>query len=336
MKILSLAPLAGPGLEKLRSLGELEIDPWIEHVPIKMTAGPDLVARLDGVDVLIVEPDPVFGDVFEQAPSLKIIGICRGDPVNIDIPAATKAGIPVLRAPGRNADAVAELTLGLIIAVTRGIVASDADVRAGRWVIDERIPQQRYKGNEIGSMTFGLVGCGAVGRATGRKLAALGGTVLAFDPYADADDLRAIGIALAPLDDVLSKADVVSVHAAVTPETRGMLGEAEFARMKKGAFYVNAARFAIAQEGPLLEALRSGHLAGAALDHFEGEFLPDGHPLLSMTNVVLTPHIGGQTPQVIENHTQAIADGLEALLEGREPPNVVNPEVLQAFFAAAR
>jgi D-3-phosphoglycerate dehydrogenase len=336
MKILSLAPLAGPGLEKLRSLGDLEVDPWIEHVPIRMTSGPDLIARLDGVDVLIVEPDPVFGDVFGAAPSLKVIGICRGDPVNIDIAAATKAGIPVLRAPGRNADAVAELTLGLIIAVTRGVVAADADVRAGRWVIDERVPQQRYRGDELGAMTFGLVGCGAVGRATGRKLAALGGTVLAFDPYADADDLLGLGIELASLEDVLSRADVVSVHAAVTPETRGMLGEAEFAKMKKGAYFVNAARFGIAQEGPLLDALRSGHLAGAAFDHFEGEFLPADHPLLSMTNVVMTPHIGGQTPQTVENHTMAIADGLEALLQGREPPNVVNPEVLQAFFAAAR
>lgn len=336
MKILSLAPLAGPGLEKLRSLGDLELDPWDEHIPIRMTSGPDLIARLDGVDVLIVEPDPVFGDVFDAAPSLKVIGICRGDPVNVDIEAATKAGIPVLRAPGRNADAVAELTIGLIITATRGIVAADADVRAGRFVIDERIPQQRYRGNEIGAMTFGLVGCGAVGRAVGRKLSALGGTVLAFDPYADEGDLRALGIELAPLDDVLSKADVISVHAAVTPETRGMLGEAEFGRMKQGAFFVNAARFAIAQEQPLLDALRSGRLAGAAFDHFEGEFLPADHPLLSMTNVVLTPHIGGQTPQTVENHTQAIADGLEELLAGREPANVVNPEVLQAFFAAAR
>jgi D-3-phosphoglycerate dehydrogenase / 2-oxoglutarate reductase len=336
MKILSLAPLAGPGLDTLRSLGDLELDPWDSHVPIRMTAGPDLIARLDGVDVLIVEPDPVFGDVFDAAPSLKVIGICRGDPVNIDVGAATKAGIPVLRAPGRNADAVAELTIGLIIAVTRGIVAADADVRAGRWVIDDRIPQQRYRGDEIGALTFGLIGCGAVGRATGRKLAALGGTVFAFDPYADAEELSALGIDLAALDDVLARADVISVHAAVTPETRGMLGEPEFAKMKQGSFFVNAARFAIAQEQPLLDALRSGHLAGAAFDHFEGEFLPADHPLLSMTNVVLTPHIGGQTAQTVENHTQAIADGLEALFQGKQPPNVVNPEVLQAFFAAAR
>jgi D-3-phosphoglycerate dehydrogenase len=106
--------------------------------------------------------------------------------------------------------------------------------------------------------------------------------------------------------------------------------------MKSGAYFVNSARFGIADESALVEALRSGHLAGAAFDHFEGEFLPAGHPLLSMTNVVLTPHIGGQTAQTIENHTQAMADGLEALLDGREPPNTVNPEVLPAFFAAHR
>jgi D-3-phosphoglycerate dehydrogenase len=336
MKILSLAPLAGPGLDTLRDLGDLELDPWDEHVPIRMTAGPDLVARLDGVDVLLVEADPVSGDVIEAAESLRVIGTCRGDPVNVDIEGATKAGIPVLRAPGRNAGAVAELTLGLIIAVTRGIVAADADVRAGRWEIGERIPQQRYRGRELVSMTFGLVGCGAVGRAAGRRLAALGATVLGFDPYADPADLRALGIEPVELDELLERSDVISVHAAVTPETRGMLGEEAFARMKPGAFFVNAARFGIADERALLDALESGRLAGAALDHFEGEFLPADHPLLSMPNVVLTPHIGGQTAQTVENHTSAMADGLEALLAGREPSNVVNPEVLPAFFAAVR
>jgi D-3-phosphoglycerate dehydrogenase len=173
-----------------------------------------------------------------------------------------------------------------------------------------------------------------VGQATGQRLAALGATVLAFDPYADPDVLRGLGIELVELDEVLERADVVSIHAAVTPETRGMLGADAFARMKRGAYFVNAARFGIADESALLDALRSGHLAGAAFDHFEGEFLPADHPLLSMPNVVLTPHIGGQTAETVENHTQAMADGLEALLAGREPPNTVNPEVLPAFFSS--
>src|SRR5205807_1895518 len=148
MKILSLASLAGPALERIRALGDLEIDPWDEQVPIKMHAGPDLVARLQGVEILLVEVDPVSADVIESSDALRIIGSCHGDPVNVDIAAATKAGIPVLRAPGRNADAVAELTIGMIFAVVRGIAPADADVRANRWVVDQRIPQQRYRSRE--------------------------------------------------------------------------------------------------------------------------------------------------------------------------------------------
>ena len=333
MKILSFAPLAGPGLEKLRSFGDLEIDPWDDHVPIQMHAGPDLVDRLEGVEVLLVEADPVSRDVIEAAGSLRVIGTCRGDPVNVDIEAATKAGIPVLRAPGRNADAVAELTIGLLFAVVRGIVASDADVRANRWVIDERIPQQRYRSREVAGMTVGLVGCGAVGQATAKRLIGIGATVIAYDPYADPAAMREL-VELVELNDLLDRSDVVSIHAAVTPETRGMLGAEQFSRMKQGAYFVNSARFGIADEQAVLDALRSGHLAGAAFDHFEGEFLPADHPLLSMTNVVLTPHIGGQTKETVENHTRMVAEGLEAIFAGREHPNVVNPEALPAFFAA--
>src|SRR5207249_8123580 len=154
-------PLAGPGRDRLSKLGDLDVDAWDAHAPIRMRSGPDLVAALEDVDVFITEADPVSRDVIEAAGSLRVIGSCRGDPVNVDIEAATKAGIPVLRAPGRNADAVAELTIGLVFAVIRGIVASDADIRAGRWVIDERIPQQRYRSREVAGMTVGLVGCGA-------------------------------------------------------------------------------------------------------------------------------------------------------------------------------
>src|ERR671934_272712 len=127
---------------------------------------------------------------------LRMIGCCRGDPNNIDVAAATKAGIPVLRAPGRNADAVAELTIGLILAVVRGIAAADADIRAGRWVIDERIPQQRFRSREVAGMTVGLVGCGAVGQATAKRLVGLGCTVIGFDPYANTEELAAIGVEL--------------------------------------------------------------------------------------------------------------------------------------------
>lgn len=333
MKILSLAPLAGTGLDRLRALGEIEIDAWTDHVPVRLHSVDELAGRLVGVDALLVEADGVSAELIERAPSLRLIGACRGDPVNIDMEAASKAGIPVVRAPARNANAVAELTVGLAIAVTRGIVGADDDVRAGRWIVDGKIAQQRYRAREIRRLTIGLVGCGAVGRATARMFGALGTRVIGFDPYAPEAAMREAGIEPVAFDELLARSDVISLHAIVTDETRGMMDAAAFGRMKPGAFLVNTARFALVDEPALLEALRSGRLAGAALDHFQNEFLPPEHALASMPNVVLTPHIGGSTLETIEAHSAAIADGFEALLAGREPTNIANPEALPAFFS---
>jgi D-3-phosphoglycerate dehydrogenase len=333
MRILSLAPLAGPGFQKLLRHGTVELDPWDEREPIRLHDPDELAERLDGVDVLLVEADRVSSEVIENAKRLRIIGTCRGDPVNVDIGAATRAGIPVLRAPGRNADAVAELTVGLILALLRGIVQADDDVRAGRWIIDQRIPQQRFRSRELWTLTVGLIGCGAVGRATGRRLALLGCRVLGFDPYVNARELRDLEIEPVALKELLEASDVVSIHAVVTDETIGLIGEQELALMKDGTYLVNTARYAIVEEQPMIDALRTGRLAGGAFDHFEGEFLMPDHPLISMPNVILTPHVGGQTVQTIENHTRAMADGLEALLSGREPPNLVNAQTFQSFLA---
>ena len=327
--ILSLAPLAGPGVDLLRSLGDLKIDPWNAHVPIQLHAAEQLVERLQGVDILIVEADHISAEVLEKT-NLRYLGVCRGDPNNVDIPAATKHGVIVIRTPGRNANAVAELTIGLMYTLLRWIVEADDDIRAGRWVIDGRIPQQRYQGRELKSLEVGLIGAGAVGRAVAEKLIALGtGKVLAYDPVVEPDELIAAGIEPVPtLSDLMARADVISVHAPLTPATRGLLGEEEFARVKPGSFFVNTARFGVAAEEPLLAALKDGRLAAAAFDHFENEFLSPEHPLASMPNVVLTPHIGGSTVETIENHTMTIAQGIHDVLEGKVPPTVVNPEVL--------
>ncbi|MGZ4120269.1 MAG: NAD(P)-dependent oxidoreductase [Actinomycetota bacterium] len=329
MRILSLAPLAGPGIDLLRALGELEIDPWNDHIPIQLHSAEQLVQRLRGIDVLIVEADHISAEVLEGS-ELRYLGVCRGDPNNVDIPAATKHGVIVIRTPGRNADAVAELTIGLMFAIMRSIVSADGDIRAGRWVIDGKIPQQRYLGRELRSCEVGLVGCGAVGRAVALRVRALGAqAVLAYDPVVDPDELIAAGIEpVAALGDLMARADIVSVHAPLTPATRGLLGEKEFARLKPGALFVNTARFGIAEEAPLLAALRAGRLAAAAFDHFENEFLSPEHPLASMPNVVLTPHIGGSTIETIENHTMTIARGIHDVLEGKMPGTVVNPDAL--------
>ncbi|MGH8986870.1 MAG: NAD(P)-dependent oxidoreductase [Acidimicrobiia bacterium] len=319
-KALVTAPFRGEGLEALRGLADVVLDPWIDQQPLRLYSSAQLAERIDaeGANLLIVESDSVKGPVLECP--LLAIGSCRGDPNNVDIEAATARGIPVLRAPGRNADAVAELTVALLLAVNRGVLAADADVRAGEVYRDGTIPYQRFRAWQLAGRTVGLVGLGAVGRAARWRFEGLGMRVIAYDPYAD-DATHA-------LDDLLAEADVVSMHAVVTPETAGMIGAPQFGRMKDGAVYVNTARAALHDTDALVAALQSGRLGGAGLDHFEGEHLPVDHALVGMANVVLTPHIGGATYDTEANHSKLIADGLAELLAGGKPANLVNPEVL--------
>ena len=318
---LVTAPFRGEGLDTLRGLAEVVLDPWIDHHPVRLLDGDKLAALVQehDADILIVESDFVTGTAVYDLP-LVALGACRGDPNNIDVAQATEKGIPVLRAPGRNADAVAELAVALMFAVNRGVVRADLDVREGQTYRDGTIPYQRYRAWQLAGRTAGIVGLGAVGRALKWRLEGLGMTVLAYDPYApDATET---------LDELLERSDFVSMHAPVLPETTGMIGAEQFATMKPGAIYVNTARAHLHDTDALVAALRSGHLAGAGLDHFVGEHLPVDHPLIGMGNVVLTPHIGGATYDTEANHSKQIADGLAELLAGGRPTNLVNPEVL--------
>ena len=319
-RALVTAPLRGPGLEKLRALADVVYDPWIEQTPLRMYNAEQLADRLkaEGADVLIVESDQVKGVVFDIP--LRAVASTRGDPNNVDIPAATAAGIPVLNTPGRNADAVAELAVALLFAATRHVLAADHDVRAERIFADGTIPYQRFRAWELAGQTAGLVGLGAVGRAARWRFEGLGLRVISFDPYNPE--------ATHSLDDLLAEADVVSMHAPVTPETTGMIGAGQFARMKDGVVYLNTARAQLHDTDALVESLRSGKVAVAGLDHFVGEHLPADHPLVAMDNVVLTPHIGGATYDVEARQAQMVADDLERLLAGERPQHIVNPEVL--------
>ena len=319
-KALVTAPFRGEGLDTLERLADVVYDPWIEQQPLRIYNSEQLAERVEAEDanVVVVESDSVKGPVLDLP--LLAVGSCRGDPNNVDVAAATARGIPVLRAPGRNADAVAELTVALLFAVNRGVVRADRDVREGEIYRDGTIPYQRFRAWQLAGRTAGLVGLGAVGRATRWRLEGLGLRVIAYDPYADD--------ATHTLDDLLAEADVVSMHAMVTPETQGMIGAEQFARMKDDAIYVNTARAVLHDTDALVVALESGRLGGAGLDHFEGEHLPTDHPLQSMSNVVLTPHIGGATYDTEANHSKLIADGLAQLLGGGKPDNLVNPEVL--------
>ncbi|MFI5509307.1 NAD(P)-dependent oxidoreductase [Mycobacterium sp. NPDC051804] len=320
LRALVTAPLRGPGLDKLNQLVDVVYDPWIELRPLRIYSAEQLAERAveQHADILVVEADSVSGPVFDVP--LRAVASTRGDPNNVDVAGATAAGVPVLNTPGRNADAVAEMAIALLFAATRQVLTADADVRSGEVFRDGTIPYQRFRAAEVAGLTAGLVGLGAVARALRWRLQGLGLTVIAYDPYNDE--------ATHGFDELLAAADIISLHAPVTDDTVEMIGAEQFAKMRDGAVFLNTARAQLHNTDALVEALRSGKIGAAGLDHFVGELLPVDHPLTGMTNVVLTPHIGGATWNTEARQAQIVADGLDALLSGRAPAHIVNPEVL--------
>ena len=319
--LLSTAPLRGEGLDRLRDRFDVILDPWLDHVPLVILDRAALAARIaeTGATILIAETDSVKGEVLDQP--LVVIGSTRGDPTNVDIDAATAAGIPVVHTPGRNADAVAEMTIALLMALNRHIIPADRDARAREMFRENKIAYQHYRAWQVSGQTVGIVGLGAVGRAAKWRFEGLGMTVIAADPFSPD--------ATHDLDDLLAEADIVTMHAAVTPDTYGLMNASKFALMKPGAVFINSARAGLHDLDALTAALQSGHLGGAALDHFDGEQVPEGHPMIAMDNVVLTPHIGGATFDTETTQTTMIADDILAIVDGRPPAHCANPEVLK-------
>jgi len=292
--------------------------------------GAEFAARLKqlGADVLIVEADLVHGDLLEAC-TLRMIGCCRGDPINIDLELATKKGIPVFHAPGRNADAVADLTVAFVLMLARHLPALGRVYAAGAKPIDDAASfldmYTRFTGIELGGRTVGLVGLGAVGREVAARLLPFKARVLAYDPYVTAPPP---GVTMSDLADLLRESDFVSLHAPVTPETRNLVSRERLALMKPTAYFVNTARAALTDEDALYEMLVGGRLAGAALDVLAQEPLQPDDRFLALENVVVTPHIGGASIDVTRHHSEMVVDGIERYLRGERPRWIANPAVL--------
>lgn len=268
----------------------------------------ELAAACAGAELLITEIEPVTAELLAACPELRAVGCARGAPTNVDLDACRARGIPVLHAPGRNADSVADFTVGLLLSAARSISAAERHLRTTGWLVDGQLPYRRFRGPELAGRTVGIVGYGAVGqRVASRLFAGFGMTTLFTDPY------RPGGV---PLPDLLAASDVLTLHCPRGPQTRGLIGAAELDRMPPGGYLINTAGGDQVDEDALVAALRSGRLAGAALDVFRREPLAADSVLWQAPNLVLTPHLAGAADDVVAHHTDLLCEDLERLARG--------------------
>lgn len=261
-----------------------------------------------------------------QLPCLEFVASVSVGVDHIDVAAMTLGGIAVGHTPGVLVDATADTAFALLLAAARRIPEADRFVRGGRWQPEQPWSPDFFLGKHVAGATLGIVGLGAIGQAVARRAQAFGMSVLGWTPSAR----PVAGVTPASLDELLATSDYVSVHVARTQETLGLLGEREIALMKAGSVLVNSARGGIVDERALYEALRDGHLFAAGIDVFAVEPVEPGNPLLSLDNVVLTPHIGSATPETRADMLKLALANTAAALRGERMPHCVNPEVYRA------
>lgn len=312
---------------------------------------PEMKKRIKDVELLISEFEDINREVIEAAEKLRIIVCCRNEAfASVDIEAATEKGIPVLRAGGRNAIAVAEHTIALLMCVSKNISLTDhllkytdqltnvqyndnAGKRAetmSEWSMDPTAPFALYGGGpEMYGKTFGQIGYGMIGREVAKRARALDMEVLVYDPYVPQEAMDAIGAKKTDLDTVMKESDFISVNCNVVPETVGLVSREKIALMKPTAYFVNTARAKVLDYDALYDALAEGKIAGAGLDVYPVEPIPAGNKFLSLRNVVLTPHLAGSARDIVGHQTEIVLQDIGKILKGEQPRFICNPEVLK-------
>lgn len=321
MRVLVAEPLAEEGLELLRAEHEVEVCTDLSR--------DQLLAELPAYEALIVRSQvKVDADALNAASRLQVVGRAGVGVDNIDLDAATRAGVAVVNAPTANTVAAAEHTLGLIYALARHIPGADASLHRGEWRRTE------FMGQELRGKTIGIVGLGKIGLAVAERARAMEMELLGVDPFVSDELAAQRGITLVELDELLERSDVVTLHVPLTHSTRGLIGATQLARMKPTAMLVNVARGGLVDEAALADALSNGRLGGAALDVFEHE-PPRDSPLLEAPNTVLTPHLGASTEEAQAKVAVEVVQQVLDVLAGRVARHVVNAPLLPAETALA-
>ena len=322
-RIFVTQPIADSATKRLRALGRVKVFPDDSRIIPKAK----LIAAVKRCDILFcLLHDRIDRDVVAANPKLRHIAAQSISPSNVDVAEATARRIPVTVVPPVTTEATADLTFGLMLAVARRMVEADRIVRAGKFPGGQ---SRHLLGAFVWGKTIGLVGGGGlIGKAVARRAQGFGMRVLYWTPRRKPEgEEREAGLTFVELDQLLRESDFVSLHSPLNATTRRQIAARELGLMKKTAFVINTARGAIIDEAALVRALKARKIAGAGLDVFENE--PKVHPALkTMKNVVIVPHLGSATVEVREQMANIVVDNIEALLAGRRPPNIVNPEVL--------
>lgn len=312
LRILVADPIAADGVDRLRAVGAVDVDTGLSPQ--------QLLVRIPEYDALVVRSETkVTADVLAAATRLRVVGRAGVGVDNIDIDAATRHGVLVLNAPTGNTIAAAEHAIAMMLALARNIPAADASLRAGRW------ERSRLMGVELRDRTLGLLGLGKIGFEVARIAGeGLRMRVLAHDPLVSQERAEQAGAELVDIETLLAESDVISVHVPLNEHTRGVIGASQLRRMRRGARIINVARGGIIDESALAEAVRDGVIAGAAVDVFTAEPVPEGHPLIGVGGIVVTPHLGASTAEAQVNVAADVADQIAEYLRGGSPRYAVN------------
>ncbi|HYH02662.1 MAG TPA: phosphoglycerate dehydrogenase, partial [Bacillota bacterium] len=302
-RVLVSDPITAAGIELFKNAG-FEVEVKTDHTK------EELLAKIKNYDALIVRSQTkVTADIIEAADNLKVIGRAGVGVDNVDVAAATKKGIIVLNAPDGNTVSTAELSVAMLMALARHIPQAHSSLKSGAW------DRKSFTGVEVNGKTLGIIGMGRIGTEVAKRMHAMGMTINAFDPFLTQERAEALGVNLVDMETIITQSDFITVHTPLTAETKGLFGAAEFARMKKGVRLVNCARGGIYEEKALAEAIKSGQVAGAALDVFIDE-PPTNRELIELPQVVVTPHLGASTKEAQENVAIDVAVEVIKVLKG--------------------
>jgi len=322
MKVLVTDPISEEGIKILKSEPDVQVD-----VETKLTKE-QLIEKIKNYNALIIRSETqVTGEVIAAGKGLKIIGRAGVGIDNVDVPAATEKGIIVANAPEGNTIAACEHTMSMMLSMSRNIPQANQSLKSGKW------ERSKFMGVEVLNKTLGVIGLGRIGGEITKRARSFGMEVLAYDPFTTKERAQQIGARLTTLDEIYEKADFITVHTPLIPSTKHMISTAQFNQMKKGVRVINCARGGIIDEAALLEALKSGKVAGAALDVFEKE-PPVGSPLLELPNVIVTPHLGASTAEAQINVAVTIAEQVLNAFKGLPVTTAINipimkPEVME-------